>query len=275
MVKPGIYKNITIKEYHSMEGLSKSMLDKIAISPAHLKQAMDEGTKDTDALIFGRLFHTIVLEPRKFKKEFAIEPIVNKRTNEGKAILQEFYEANQGKDIVTQEDVDKAKLLKKQLMKNEIIKKLLTGGDREVSIFWKDKETGELCKARPDILQGDIIIDLKTTTTAKPGEFDKKAYDYGYHKQAYWFLEAYKNATGNDARFVFIAIEKEPPYAVSVFMANDTMIKIGEIEARADLRLFHECKTNKKWPGYDLGKPQIFELSVPGYVLNKYMEEIQ
>ena len=72
----------------------------------------------------------------------------------------------------------------KNKKEHPIANKLLKAkGDCEISYFWHDEKTGVLLKARPDKVVDDIIIDVKTTVSANPNVFYKKAYDYGYHKQ--------------------------------------------------------------------------------------------
>lgn len=269
-----IIRNMPNKEYHATDGLSKSKMDKIAISPAHYKASLEEPEKQTDALIFGSLFHTIILEPEKVELEYAIEPIVNKRTNDGKDILNQFYFDNADKTIITQEQLDLAIILKDKIMQHPIASKLLkVKGEHEVSLFWNDDKTNVLLKARPDKIVDDIIIDLKTTISANPDVFFKKAYDYGYHKQAYHYLQGFEKCYGKKASgFVFIAIEKEPPYAVCVYKASDNFIKIGEIEVRRDIEMFAECEKTGIWKGY----PEIIhELDVPVWITNKYIEELE
>ena len=253
------------RDYHTVDGLSKSKMDKLLISPEHYKASLCEPEKQTEALIFGSLFHTIVLEPNKIKTEYAIEPIVNKRTNDGKDILRQFYEENASKTIITQEQLDLAIKLKDKIMQHSIAKKLLkTQGDTEISLFWNDTESGILLKARPDKLVNDIIIDIKTTNNANPNEFYKNAYKYGYHRQAYHFMKGFENCYGKKASgFIFIAIEKDPPYAVCVYKASDDFIKIGGIETKYCIEKYSECEKNNIWQGYE---EKIHELDLPIWI---------
>lgn len=263
-----IIKNLSNKDYHAMDGLSKSKMDKIAISPAHYKASLEEPEKQTEALIFGSLFHTMVLEPEKIESEYAIEPVVNKRTNEGKAILQEFYEQNAEKTIITQEQLETAKIMRDKIMENKIAKKLLKSkGECEISLFWNDEKTGTLLKARPDKIVDDIIIDLKTAVSASPNSFYKKAYDYAYHRQSAHFMEAYRKCYNKEpAGFIFIVIEKEPPYAVCVYKASKEFIEKGEQEVRKLIDIYAECEKTNTWNGYP---EKIYELNLPAWAYNE------
>lgn len=268
-----IIKNLSNKEYHQRDGLSKSKMDLLEISPAHYKASLEQPTKQTEALIFGSLFHTLVLEPERLEIEFAIEPKINKRTNEGKALYEQFLDINKDKTIITEEMLDKAKIMKESLLKNKIAKKLINAkGDVEISLFWTDKETKTLLKARPDKIVDNIIIDLKTALTANPNNFYKKAYDLGYHRQAYHFLTGYEECYGKKADgFIFIVIEKEPPYAVCCYKATDELLKIAKIEVRNDIELFANCEKTNTWNGY----PEVLhDLDAPIWIGNKYLEDI-
>ena len=120
-------------------------------------------------------------------------------------------------------------------MEHLIAKKLLTGkGENEISLFWADKETGNYLQInRPGQKQQNYIMDLKTTGSAKPEDFVKNAYKYGYHRQAYWYSYGYEQCFKEEPKgFVFIVVEKEPPYEVCVFEATELFKAVGKIEAR-------------------------------------------
>lgn len=272
-----VFKDISYREYAKMKGLSNSALSKIAISPVHYKQSLETPQKQTEALTFGSLLHCLVLETENFDRDFAIEPLgINKRTNDGKEILAQFYLENENKIIVTEKQVELAHLLKNKIMEHKYAKKLLTGnGDTEVSLFWADEETGVICKGRPDKICNKVIVDLKTTKSAKPEDFIKNAYKYNYHKQAYWYSWGYEECFKEAPKgFVFVAVEKEPPYAVCVYEATELFKRVGEIEARENLLTYKECVDKDKWWGYDGEKPIIHELDPPQWILNKYLEDL-
>jgi len=76
-MKPGIYRGIPNEQYHSGPGVSKSLLDLLRQSPAHLRAAVTstEPRKPTPSQAFGTAFHMLVLEPSKFEASYA-EPFV-------------------------------------------------------------------------------------------------------------------------------------------------------------------------------------------------------
>lgn len=268
-------KRMTIKEYHKADGLSKTMMDQLAKSPAHLKSYMEEEQKETEAMILGQVFHTLVLEPNKFEKEFAIAPEVDKRTVQGKLEYGYFCQANEDKTIITRSQFDQVMKWVDAVRKHPVAKKLLSGkGENEVSIFWVDEETGEVCKARPDRIKDGYIIDLKTAVSAQPDEFQKNAYRLGYHRQAAWFEDAYRHTLGEPKGFKFIVVEKTAPYCVMVYIADDFSKEIAAIENRKLLNTYHECKESGNWYGYDGKDHKEQMLGLQNYVIAKNMEEL-
>lgn len=270
-------KKMSNKQYHAAEGLSKSMMDKINKSPAHFKYSQDNPEDQTEAMLLGSLLHTLVLEPKLLKKEYAVMPAIDRRTNAGKAAYAEFLELNVGKTVITEEQLEQASKWADAIKNHPRVKVLMRPktGQNEISIFWNDKQTGELCKARLDRVVDDYIIDIKTASSAQPDDFQRKAYELGYHRQAYWFCEAFEQEFGRQpAGFLFITVEKTPPYNVVVYAATEFFIEVGGIDSRKLLNTYHECKKTNNWFGYDGANQVVQDLSLPNYVISKYMEEV-
>lgn len=270
-------KKMSNKQYHASSGLSKSMMDKLKISPAHFKYLQDNPEEQTEAMLVGSLLHTLVLEPKLFDKEYAVLPVLDRRTSAGKQAYAEFVEQNQGKNIVTQEQLELAntwaKAIKQHVKAKEFLKPKT--GKNEVSIFWTDKETGELCKARPDRIFDDYIIDLKTAVSSQQDAFQRKAYDLGYYRQAAWFMEAFRQEFAKEPKgFIIIAVEKSAPYNVVVYQFDQFAIEIGDKENRQLLNTYHECKELGDWYGYDGPEPTVQSLGLPNYVIARNMEEL-
>lgn len=267
-----IIKNLTYEEYDKMDGISNSKLSKIAISPAHFQQYINEPPKETDALRFGSLLHCLILDPQNFEKEFAIEPIVNKRTNAGKEHLAQFYEENAGKMFVTEEQVNLATILKEKIYEHPLANKLLSGkGENEIALFWTDEETNVKCKCKIDRIKNGIIIDLKSTRSAKPEDFMRDAYNYGYHRQAAFYCKGYENCYNKAPKgFVFITVEKEAPYSVAIYEATELFKEVGGLEIGELLKVYKDCMEIGEFPSYDGFEPKIHALDLPNWVLYKY-----
>ena len=59
---------------------------------------------------------------------------------------------------------------------------------------------------------------------------------------------------------MYIAIETEPPYAISVFKAGSDYLKAGEQKTQELYELYATCVANNNWPSYSSG---IQELRLP------------
>jgi hypothetical protein len=233
--------------YHAdRTAVSKSWLDYIERSPAHLKAYLDGLThRDSEELDIGRLAHCLILEEDRFLKQFVCAPKIDKRTTAGKQQWAEFEAANKGRMLVTQDHYKLVFNIRDAVMKHSKAAALLRNGEPEKTIVWKDANTGELCKARADWLRQNAIVDIKTTRDARPSEFAKAIANYRYHVQA-----AHYEAGFNLNRFIFIAVEKDPPFGVAVYFADSEMVKSGT-EARArNLGQYAECKASGNWPCY-------------------------
>lgn len=88
---------MTNKEYREAEGISRSDLFKISRSPKHFKYEQENPAEQSKALLFGIALHSYVLEPEKFKEEYAIIPNCDKRTKAGKETYRQFLAENEGK----------------------------------------------------------------------------------------------------------------------------------------------------------------------------------
>ena len=146
----------------------------------------------------------------------------------------------------------------------------LLSGEHEKPYFWTDELTGEECKCRADCITeigGNVyVVDIKTCENAATDVFMRKSVDYGYPLQAAMYCEGVKQATGRECSFVFIAIEKSPPYAVNIMQADDIYRQYGFDIFREALGIYHDCKINNNWYGY-LGKfHNINVLGLPAYL---------
>ena len=259
-----ILRGISNADYHAHEAISKSGLDKIAISPAHYQAYLQGKGKRTAVLEFGSALHDYILLPQNFQNDYIVLPeAFNSRTKDGKAQLEAWQE--DGKIIIKNEDFEKIQAMAQSVQNHPAASELLKVGESEVSIFWQDENTSELCRCRPDFLneQYNVIVDLKTTQDASPKGFAKSMANYRYHVQAAFYMQGVYQATGiYPERFIFVAIEKEPPYAVGVYDLNNAAIELGRELYQRDLLTFHQAKQSHQWQAYNQG---IETLSLPAW----------
>lgn len=258
---------MTNREYHEHPAISKSDLDLIHRSPMHYQYRKAHPIEQTPALLIGSAVHKMVLESDGFFDEFAVLPQIDRRTKAGKEAYNAFLEASAGKSIISEEIHQLSIDIAEAVSHHKTARALLSGGKAETSHFWKDIRTGLDCKCRPDYLRSGFCVDFKTTQDASPQAFEKSAYKYRYHVQSYWYLHGLKMCGIQDIDdFAFVAVEKEPPYAVAVYYADDLMLRLGKLEAEADLERMSQCVDSGVFYGYP---DSIQPLSLPAWAANQ------
>lgn len=113
------------------------------------------------------------------------------------------------------------------------------------------------------------LWDLKTTTSAAPNDVERTIMNLGYQVQAQHYLDVWKAATGEERSFVFIFVEKEPPFEVTFAkIAYGTMVIAQKQIARAR-DLWRLCLDRNDWPGYP---PGIMEIDLPEWWQARWLE---
>ena len=132
----------------------------------------------------------------------------------------------------------------------------------EASIFAKDPATGVDIKCRPDgwIDSQGIIFDVKTTRDASPDGFPREIRNYGYDLQAAFYLRCMR-AAGHDAKaFIFVAVEKEPPYAVGLHVMTDRYLEHANMRVTRTLEKINAAIAADD---YTTGWPMINDIDLP------------
>lgn len=184
-------------------------------------------------------------------------------------VKAEWLTNNGHRKVLDLETWDQVHAMRDAIMLHPAASALLkSDGVAEASAYWTDEATGELCRFRPDFWRADgVIADLKTTDDASPEGFAKSVYNWRYHVQAAYYTDGAQVVTQQQPKaFLFIAVEKKPPYAVGVYVLDNTSVEIGRAEYKADLARYAECKRTGQWAGYG---DKIQQIELPGYALNK------
>jgi len=252
---PCIVANLDIEAYHQHEAISRSSLMSLKRSPFHYWYEHLSGeykkSEPTPDLILGNAVHSYLLEQDSFWSRYIVCNKVDRRTKAGK---QEF-EANLmeagNKILLDNYQMHAIEAMAKSVYANHTAHELLKGAKYEQSIFWRDTLTEVQCKARPDIWQPNFIADIKTCADAGFDAFQGSLFKWGYHIQAAMIQEGIKHATGEYIKdFVFIAIEKIPPYAVACYQLDEFALQGGVDEFYHLLAKLRVCRENNEWPAY-------------------------
>ena len=267
--KPGIYRDISNSEYHTGKGLGASHLRELLRSPLHYITSVNTPSKETSAMKLGTAVHCAILEPERFEIEYIEAPVIDRRTKDGKALWSELEQS--GRIVLSSDEYLKVTQMANAVRNHEIASKLISGGVAEQSVYWNQQvlslDVAEiLCKARPDYIKplkrGYVIVDIKTTQDASISEFQRKAYyQWLYHLQAAHYLRGFEAVTGEEVvAFMYIAIESEPPYAISVFKAGDDYLGAGKKKTQELYEMYADCVATNNWPSYS---SEIQELRLP------------
>lgn len=146
-------------------------------------------------------------------------------------------------------------------------------GRSEVSLFWRDDETGVDLRARLDRLRNAeagrrlIVADYKSAVSAETGHIAKALYNFGYACQADWYLSALAalGLAPDGAAFVFVFQEKAAPYLVNVVQVDEESLAWAHRRNRKAIRIFRRCVDTGQWPGYS--DDEVTTVSLPGWVL--------
>lgn len=268
---PGIYPDVPAEVYHRRElgvvnnGALKILAGK---TPEHYLAWVAEETeeKETPALVFGRALHSLVLEPSKFQREFALQPVFGDlRTKAARESRDAWLADHPGVTTLTEDDLKRLQGMAKAVREHPIAGKFFIDGMPEATCVYDDPRTGLRCKTRMDYWREDLwmIGDLKSTDDASPRAFAKSVVNYGYHIQDAHYSSGPQVLAGREApRFLFVGVEKSPPYSVGVYMLDaDAEARGHELRDRA-MDTLDRCLRTDEWPGL----PAVVNtLSLPGW----------
>jgi exodeoxyribonuclease VIII len=240
-----IIDHLSNADYHADPAVSASHLHQVARSGLHYwaryVTKVPELPKSTAAMTTGSLVHCAVLEPGELLKRYGIAP--DRRTKRGKETAAAMQAS--GIEPVGESDLQQAQRMASAVRRHPYAAELLSAGKAETSIWWDDAKTGMRCKCRPDWINGSTCVDLKSTTDASPKGFAKSVAGFRYHVQAAHYL-----AAGLFDRFVFVAVEKEAPFAVACYELDADALAEGQRLRDRDLQRIANCRAMAAWPGY-------------------------
>ena len=266
MYKPEI---ITNAEYHGRKThLSSTNVRTHKKNKKQFKYSLTHDLiKQTKAMADGTAVHAFFLERDKFDSDFVIKPAdMRLNTKVGK----EWALEHQNKIIIDSELGNNLYEMEKSFMDSPARLIYDKQGQSELSYFWDDLGLVK-GKCRPDWISndGNIVVDIKTTTDASPKGFQKSIANWGYHLQLGWYIRGLQKLGLPAKEFIFIAIEKTPPFSVGVYRANKEMITYANDEINNLVYDIDESLKSDDFPDYT---PQIMDLGLPNWMNPKEPE---
>jgi hypothetical protein len=227
-----------------------SDLRKMQESPAHYLWHMTtkgaRGPRDvTPAMRLGTLANHYVLGATAHGVAFAVWEGGIRR---GKA-WDAFAAENEGREIVTLDEVAVAEAIKASVAAHPTATALLSSGAVEASIAWSIADRD--CAGTPDVLGNDRLVEFKVTNCANPSRFLWHAIRMGWLGQLAWYADGADYAGLEPPRSLHIvAVESKPPHVVTVFDLTEAAVEFGRRQWRALFERVVVCERTGLWPGY-------------------------
>lgn len=231
-MKPGLHRDMTNADYHAeTDWLSSSMLK--ALLPEHYKTGGSQ-----EALDFGTLFHTVVLEPDNLAEYVALDAEKIGLKSDGTpaqnplmtvAWKRAVAEAEaDGKTVIAQQDLDRALAMRDAVLAHETAADLLFKREGWVEESAFAEVDGVPCRARFDKRIPGVILDLKSTS-GKPGResIRRSVIDYGYDLSAAHYLAVAEALDLDVQGFGLVFVAKTAPHFVTVCDLDEPFLERG------------------------------------------------
>ena len=251
---------------------AKTLLSK---TPAHFQWERDNGGRANKRHFdYGHAVHTRVLGDGTEIVRIQADDYRTKAAQDAKK--QAYAE---GKTPLLRDEVDEVGDIAEAVLKHPLARRLFEADTtiREQSMFWQDPETGIYLRCRPDSRftapSGRVMcVDLKSLISANPDAFGKTADNNGYHQQHPFYLDGLQahDLADETSTFLFVLVEKEPPYLVSVVELDDEAVQVGRDRNRRAVDLFASCTQTGLWPGYSTA---VEAVSLPYWSVKQHIEE--
>lgn len=180
--------------YFRLKSIDQSQLKQFLKNPADWAyHRLNDDHKPTDAMKFGTAFHAYLLGTSDVVSLPEGESFRSKDNQKWQADQLEA-----GNIIVSYNDMQLLKRMKEGIEQTSLMPEypdymeIIEQGTKEQCIEWKDRQTGLMLKAKPDLIPAgtDYLVDLKTAQKADAESFAKEVINYGYHIQTVFYRAA-------------------------------------------------------------------------------------
>lgn len=180
--------------YFRLKSIDQSQLKQFLKNPADWAyHRLNDDHKPTDAMKFGTAFHAYLLGTSDV---VSLPEGGSFRSKDNQKWRADQLEA--GNIIVSYNDMQLLKRMKEGIEQTSLMPEypdymeIIEQGTKEQCIEWKDRQTGLMLKAKPDLIPAgtDYLVDLKTAQKADAESFAKEVINYGYHIQTVFYRAA-------------------------------------------------------------------------------------
>lgn len=180
--------------------------------------------EDTKAMLEGRYFHTLMLEPEKI----ADFPIVNASTR-NTVVYKEAVAHYQQPMLLLQSEAQDLIAMSQTMKGNMDICDMIY---RKGSLYEEPaigEIQGRMFKGKADIVHSDLLVDIKTTSDIN--DFKYSARKYNYDSQAYIYQQLFGRP------LAFVAIDKKT-HTMGIFNVSEQFVSYGEEKVRRALEVY-------------------------------------
>ena len=219
--------------------LNASSLKELLKSPAHFHYHLNNPKEETDSMKLGTAIHTLLLEPKEFKKDYCCmmkdmlpNPDMDMRNAANRDFKKEFLEKNEGKIVFGEEDWTKIHLMVENAKKLPLVNKLLEAGsfEAEASYYFKVDDTKWKGKIRVDYRSRilPVFLDVKTSKDTSVNGFRKEHGNYDYALQiAYYYTYLSKFEDIDPNSIYILAVGNTAPYLSALFHITEAELDYG------------------------------------------------
>ncbi len=258
---PGELARMPMAEYLALQAVSSGLLTRILQqSPLHAwidspwnpareddsNKASDLGTVAHDVLLEGGTGIIACIDPNDYPAE-KTGAIPTSWTNKAIRAARDAARAS-GKIPLFPDDVARVSAMvesAKEYIAHSELAGVFDAGSPELTITGEDGAT--LCKARPDWLNDDVCLHVKTTArSVHPASFERMAINMGYDVSLSFYARGIERP-----HHVILAIEQEPPYACKLFALSNAQADISARKVSRALDTWATCMKMNRFPAYD------------------------
>ena len=243
------FASMTWREYKVFPALNGSVIVYGRKSLLHLKYAWEQGSKDTDAMRFGRLLHCLLFEPSEVearrrawegvRRGKVYDEFIEKAEAEGAEVIRAKGEYSLASGIAAAQG----------FLKHERVKQLIAAGQAEQTVL--SPECDLQCKGRLDWVSTrlHVLVDLKTTAQVEPELFGRAFFRYGYDIKLGLYKRWLDGLTNDRWPVEVIMLESEPPYDLAIVPIPDAVLDAGVDKALRIIERVRHAIDVDEWPG--------------------------
>lgn len=272
---PGFYPDLDEDLYRADPAISQSDLKRFAENPRAFmldRENPEAQDNDTAAKRQGRLFHLATLQPDIFNSGYARLP-VGWNLDERHQRIIDWRSRHPGQEPVRAVEWVKAVTMASSIRKHEGLCKIIERGQKELSLFWVEPETGTPCKGRVDCYDEETatILDLKGVDVGTTlDQFLIACYKWRYFVQAAFYTDGIKQLGKPVDHFIFLAYER------STYKPDFLPVKLGPFsEEMGRQGYIHDLERLKALNGHVPNLPDDVQVAeLPSWALAREHQQI-